>query len=74
MTLIIDRIIDKIAICECMKTSAKVKIATKNLPQAAKEGDIIRKIDDTYIIDSAASKQRLTDMTNRMNALFARRK
>ena len=73
MTYIIDRIESGIAVCECMTTGEAVEINTKNLPGDAREGDVIREdTEGSYIIDIALSKQRLADLTARMNALFKR--
>jgi len=72
-TFIIDRIVGNVAVCECLTTSERVEISTKSLPADAKEGDAIREdSENTYIIDIALSKQRLADLTARMNTLFKR--
>jgi len=74
MTYIIDRIVGNIAVCECKDTGEQVEINTKNLPDDCREGDIIREDgESTYIIDLAASRDRLAEMTSRMNSLFNRK-
>ena len=73
-TFIIDRIVGEIAICECMSSGRQIEIGIKNLPGDVREGDIIREDgESTYIIDLALSKQRLAEMTSRMEALFRRK-
>ena len=73
-TYIIDRIENNKAICECVVSGVKIEINTKNLPADAKEGDAIRKdSENTYIIDLALSKQRLADLTARVDMLFKRK-
>jgi len=72
MVYIIDRFEGSVAICERMETGERVEIDAKNLPGDAREGDVIRRDGDEYIIDLAQSKQRLADLTARMNRLFKR--
>lgn len=69
---VIDRIEGSFAVCECMITGEKAEINIKNLPSDIREGDIIRRDGGGYVIDPDLSKQRLADLTARMNTLFKR--
>lgn len=70
-TYIIDRIEGDIAVCECTQTGERLKFNTKNLPCDIKEGDVIRKdTENIFAIDIAQSKQRMANLTSRMNSLF----
>ena len=73
-TFIIDQIENGIAACEAIDTGARREISAALLPEAAKEGDIIREVSENiFVIDHAASKQRLAELTQRMNRLLRRR-
>ena len=70
-TLIIDQIESGIAACESLDTGARREIPAALLPKAAKEGDIIREVgENAFVIDHAATKQRLAEITQRMERLF----
>jgi hypothetical protein len=70
MVYIIDRIENGIAVCECMESGSMLEIAIANLPKGVSEGDAIRGDDGSYILDSAMTKQRKTEMANRLDRLF----
>jgi len=73
MVYIIDTIEGDIAICECMMTGERVEINTKSLPRGAEEGNVVRQTSkNTYAVDIKLSKERLDDLTTRMNNLFKR--
>jgi len=73
MSLIIDRIENGTAVCECMQSGRIVKIDTAHLPKSAKEGDVIRKDADTYVVDAATSAERRERLNARMHRLFDKR-
>jgi len=62
--MIIDRIENGIAICD------DFTIPTSLLPKDAREGDILIKKGDVYVIDKEGTKKRLEELTTRMNKLF----
>jgi len=67
---IIDRIDGNLAICECINTGEMIKFNIQKLPKKAKEGDVLRKEGNTFIIDYETTKQRKKALTERMNRLF----
>ena len=70
MAYIIDRIENGVASCECLETGDKLEIAASNLPKGAKEGDAIRNDGAGYTIDSAFTKQRKAELSDRLDKLF----
>ena len=72
MMYAIDRIEGGIAVCENLSGGDTFNINTKALPHDAKEGDIVKKIGDTYVIDRALTEERKAALNNRMNRLFKR--
>ena len=70
MLYIIDRIENGIAVCECKETGERLEIEVKVLPAKAKEGDIIKKDNDSYILDLSLTKKRKAELTDRLNRLF----
>ena len=79
LTLVIDKIENGISVCECLETGERIEIPINSLPADAKESDIIREDKKNtesgksiYVIDVALTKDRLAEMTDRMNRLFAR--
>ena len=73
-TYAIDRIEDNIAICECLQTGARITVDIQYLPPEANEGDLLRQEGERFVIDEAQTKQRLSDLTDRMNELFDKHK
>jgi hypothetical protein len=70
MVYTIDRVDSGIAVCENLETGKSIEIAMTSLPKGAKEGDVIRKDGDGYIIDSALTEQRKTELSDRLDRLF----
>jgi len=73
-TYIIDRIENDTAVCFEMPTNAEFHIKSIDLPENAKEGDIIKKTNTGYIVDREETKNRLDKLTKRMNKLFEKSK
>jgi len=71
MHYIIDRIESGIAVCNCMATGEDIEVPLSELPPRTKEGNVIKKTDSGYVYDAALTKKRRTDLTARMNRLFA---
>jgi len=59
-----------IAICECLESGDRLELEINHLPENAKEGDVIRREGDGYVVDQALTKQRKDELTDRMNRLF----
>jgi len=53
-TYAVERIEAGVAICECLRTGARIRIDVKHLPGGIIEGDIIRQEGDRLILDQAA--------------------
>jgi len=70
MVYIIDRIENGIAVCESLETGGKLEVEAKDLPKRAKEGDTIRDDGGTYLIDAALTKQRKSELSDRLDRLF----
>ena len=68
----IDRIEEGIAICEGNNTE-NIKINLSQIPNDAKEGDILIYEDDKYYIDENKTKQRLDEMRSLLNNLYSKK-
>ena len=71
-TYAVDRIEGSTVICECLQTGKSITIDRKHLPFKVKEGDILRKNDEGFVLDEAQTQQRKKRLTARMNRLFER--
>lgn len=69
MKIIIDRFEGNYAVCE---TEGKkfIDIPKSDIPEGAKEGDILRKTDTDYRIEIAETKEKREEIKKRMNSLF----
>ena len=71
MVYAIDRIVGKVAVCECIESGVTMEIAADSLPTQAREGDIVRLGQDgRYIVDVAATKERRDSLNRRLQRLF----
>jgi len=67
----IDRIVESIAICECLQTAKRLEIEIKNLPDGVKESDVLHQRDDgVFVMDAEFGTQKTAEMTARLNKLF----
>lgn len=67
--LIIDRLEGDIAVIETDE-DIFMEIPRKDLPQNAKEGDIIIKVDDEYLVDYESTKKRRQRIIEMQNSLW----
>jgi len=67
---IIDRFEGDYAICEDQETEDMVDILIKELPEDAKEGDIIIEEDGKYITGHEETKSRKEEIAELMHSLF----
>jgi CRISPR/Cas system CMR subunit Cmr4 (Cas7 group RAMP superfamily) len=70
MEYIIDRIENDMAVCENLKSGEKLEIAMTSIQKSAKEGVVIKKDGDIYIVDINLTKQRRVELTARLDKLF----
>ena len=70
MVYAIDRLDNSVAVCECLTSGKRFELDVQNLPRGAKEGDVLRRDGNGYVVDSALTKQRRDELTDRMNMLF----
>ncbi len=69
----IDRIEENIAICEDDDGNT-LKLSTDELPQNIREGDIIEKNENGFVIDAAETRFRRQKMAEKQRNLFGKRK
>lgn|GEM_PF-259839 len=69
MVWVIDRIVNGVAVCECLETGETMSITP---PQGAKEGHVLRGEGQGFVVDQAMTKQRQAEMATRLNRLFER--
>ena len=70
MVYVIDRIENSIAVCESLDTGDKLEITVSDLPKGVKEGDMIQKDGDGYVVNAEATKQRKAELSGRLDRLF----
>ena len=66
----IDRFEGNIAIIENRKNQNKIEIEKEKLPKQVKEGDIIKKINGKYILDSEKTINEKNRIKDKMNDLW----
>ncbi len=69
MRLVIDRFECKYAVCE-LENGKFVDVLKTDIPQEAKEGDILIKTDNGYCVDKMATEGKRKEIKERMNRLF----
>lgn len=69
MNYSIDRIIDDIAVCENIKTGKKIELPLSELPKEIKEGSIIIKKDESYILNDSEEENRRARIQAKLNRL-----
>lgn len=69
MRLVIDRFEGKYAVCE-LENGEFIDVLKTDIPQEAKEGDILTKTDNGYCIDKMATETKREEIKQRMNRLF----
>jgi len=69
MKIIIDRFEGNYAVCETEEKKF-IDIPKFDIPEGAKEGDILTKTDNGYSIEKAETKEKREEIKKRMNSLF----
>lgn len=69
MKLTVDRIEEKIAVCEEEETGKMLEINLEELPTGTKEGSIISKRDGTYYLEEEEEKKRYSSIMEKFNRL-----
>ncbi len=69
MNYAIDRIIDNIAICENTENGEKLELSLSVLPDGIKEGTLITKQDDKYILNPSEELKRRARIQDKLNRL-----
>ena len=72
MNYIIDRIEAGIAVLECQSTGAILEIPKSALPKKVREGQVLLKSGEEYIIDLEATEQRRLNIKKRLEKLLGR--
>ena len=67
--LVIDKIVDGVALCECLTTGDVFHIVP---PKRAREGHVVRREGDSFVIDQEETKRRRAELASRLNILFAK--
>ncbi|HHV30293.1 DUF3006 domain-containing protein [Acetivibrio mesophilus] len=69
MRLIVDRFEGDFAVCE-NDNKEMINISKSKLPPDVKEGDVLLKIDDKYIIDTEETEARKQKISNMLDDLW----
>lgn len=69
MRLVIDRFEGKYAVCE-LENGEFVDVPEEDIPQEAKEGDVITKTDNKYCVDKMATENKRKEIKHKMDRLF----
>jgi len=74
MTYIIDRIEDGIAVLECHVSGEIIELPKKALPKGAREGQMLQKDGDGFVIDKAGTQKRKEEMQARLDRILKKYK
>ena len=69
MRLVIDRFEGEYAVCE-FENGEYIDVSKVDIPQEAKEGDVLIKTDNGYCVDKTATESKRKEIKERMNRLF----
>ena len=69
MKIVIDRFEGNYAVCETEEKKF-IDISKSDIPEGAKEGDILTKTDKGYRIEKTETEEKREAIKNRMNSLF----
>ena len=72
MKYVVDRIEEDIVVLENLDTKEKININLKELDFKVREGNILSKEDNKYILDLNTEKQRKEKLRNKFNKLKKR--
>ena len=74
MTYIIDRIEDGIAVIECSDGDeiTMIELPKSALPKGARDGHVLKKHGEEYVIDHEATNERRAQLRERLNRLLKR--
>jgi len=70
MRYAIDRFEGSIAVCNDISTGENIEIDKNNIPKEAKEGDIIEKTENSFVLNKNLTEDRYKHISERMNKLF----
>jgi len=66
----VDRIEGDIAVCECLESGDSLSVDVALLPVGTKEGDVLVRDVDGFVLDSEQTEGRRRRLSNRLNRLF----
>lgn len=69
-TLVIDRFEEDIAVCENRETQQMINIERNKLPRDSQEGDVIKFVNNTYVLDENEKKEIEERIQNKIANLF----
>jgi len=69
MRLIVDRFEGDFAVCE-NENKEMINVCRSELPADVKEGDVLLKMNDKYVIDTAATEERKKKISRMMDELW----
>jgi len=73
MKYIIDRTEDGIAVLECQTTNEIIELEKNALPKGSREGQVLIKQDDDFIIDKASTHKRKEEMQARLDKILGKK-
>ena len=73
MSYIIDRIEDGIAVLEDKNTGEIIELPKKALPRGAKEGQLLTKQGESFVIDRAGTDKRREEMRARLDKILGKK-
>lgn len=66
----IDRFEGNVAVCNDISTGKNIEIDKNSIPKEAKEGDIIEKSENSFILNKKLTENRYKHISERMDKLF----
>lgn len=70
MKFVIDRIEGNFAVCQNLDNKEMIEISLEQLPEGYKEGCVIKKYNNKYVIDVAEEKERKKRIEEKMRNLW----
>ena len=67
MNLVVDRIVNDIAVCEDIETKMKFEIETKELDFVLHDGDVITLCNGKYILNENLKQKRIETIKEKIN-------
>lgn len=70
MRYVVDRVVDDIVVLENMSNRDVIEVSATDVPENIKDGNVLIKQDNKFILDKEAEKERRKNMRDKFNKLL----